>query len=471
LHLGEVMVSKSIPKDKLPIVLMFLSAIMPAFAFGLESHGYFRSGLGWSKNGTNQVCFRAPGTEGHSGTHRLGNECQTYIEWSVSENYAENGPTKFRSHIRISMESRGHREFEDTRPGWDGQAETLIPAPADFALREAFVEAIQPQKWPFTLWAGKRFYQRIDLHMLDAFIFANTGPGVGIENIPAPFAGKLHFAITHNIPYAAHEDRAGQSNLDLRWADLPIGTRGTIMPFLIYGQSSAHGHATGEEKWEALSGWQSGFFYRQPFGQDFHNLVSLQYGVGLFGSITDWHSTALDQFGAWSSAGIARGNTDAKEHRNQSWSLRIAEQLVLNSKGRHSFEALLMLQMASFGGAPKSPTDSTPMKDKRETTAGLRHLLQFAPNFSFATEIGTTVVENTRVGNPAENPEYPTVRLQKLTFAPQWSPEMGYWSRPQLRLFTTFAKWNDAAKGLIGAPVFGNDKSGWSAGAQVETWW
>ncbi|MEX0634289.1 carbohydrate porin [Serratia ureilytica] len=48
-----------------------------------------------------------------------------------------------------------------------------------------------------TLWAGKRFYQRHDVHMIDFYYWDISGPGAGLENIDLGF-GKLSAAVTRN---------------------------------------------------------------------------------------------------------------------------------------------------------------------------------------------------------------------------------------------------------------------------------
>ncbi len=48
-----------------------------------------------------------------------------------------------------------------------------------------------------TLWAGKRFYQRHDVHMIDFYYWDISGPGAGLENVDLGF-GKLSLAATRN---------------------------------------------------------------------------------------------------------------------------------------------------------------------------------------------------------------------------------------------------------------------------------
>lgn len=42
-----------------------------------------------------------------------------------------------------------------------------------------------------TLWAGKRFYQRHDVHMIDFYYWDISGPGAGLENVDLGFGSSL----------------------------------------------------------------------------------------------------------------------------------------------------------------------------------------------------------------------------------------------------------------------------------------
>ena len=72
-----------------------------------------------------------------------------------------------------------------------------------------------------------------------------------------------------------------------------------------------------------------------------------------------------------------------------------------------------------------------------------------------------------------------TGSLRKVTLAPVVvRAGRGPWSRPELRLFATFASWNSEANAAAGGNlVSGSDFTGSSAtsgrtiGAQVEAWW
>jgi maltoporin len=67
-----------------------------------------------------------------------------------------------------------------------------------------------------------------------------------------------------------------------------------------------------------------------------------------------------------------------------------------------------------------------------------------------------------------------TQRLDKLTFAPTWSVGPGFWDRPELRLYVTWARWNDAANAAAGAGgltgLADGATRGTSLGVQLEGW-
>jgi maltoporin len=79
------------------------------------------------------------------------------------------------------------------------------------------------------------------------------------------------------------------------------------------------------------------------------------------------------------------------------------------------------------------------------------------------------------VGYSQKKPDNsPTQKLAKLTVGPALSTGPGFWTRPELRLYMTTAKWNAAANtaaGAGGVTGIGDGKTtGTSYGAQVEIW-
>jgi maltoporin len=89
-------------------------------------------------------------------------------------------------------------------------------------------------------------------------------------------------------------------------------------------------------------------------------------------------------------------------------------------------------------------------------------------NLKLQAELGQTILKQESTGQ--------TARLTKLTLAPAIALGESYWSRPELRLYVSYGRWNGAATPLVnasnnGGPVYANSTSGTSAGVQVESWW
>lgn len=437
-------------------------------AFGVEFHGYFRSGIGASRGGAQQVCFRAKGTEGASGKFRLGNECETYIELALAEELrdaASKGPNDlfFKAHVRWAMVSGGERDWESDSVAIDA---TSGDASADLttALREAFVEAANAGPAGSTYWVGKRFYKRHDLHMLDYYYIETAGPGAGIENIDAGF-GKLHFAVMRNVPSGTGPV---QTNFDIR-QDGTLGD-GTLSQVFIYGTSGERDQ-TGDKLWEKNSGFQLSLIHNQGKILGGNNTAVVQYGRGIFGGTAGNRESTLSSYGAWGSQNIAKGDSDTKEARGKSSTIRLIDQLVIDPSPSLSAGVVLLYQNVDFGGAKDS--SGAEIAKKSELTIGTRPVYHFSKTLDFAFEYGLTQVKNgiQILGAAGSKDEYKDSTLHKLTFAPQITRGEGFWGRPQLRLFGTYAKWNDDSKGLIGGNAYATETSGFSTGAQVEAWW
>ena len=57
-----------------------------------------------------------------------------------------------------------------------------------------------------------------------------------------------------------------------------------------------------------------------------------------------------------------------------------------------------------------------------------------------------------------------------FTIAPTIKPRGGFFTRPELRAFATFAVWSDEYQGAIGGTPYADKNYGWVFGVQAETW-
>ena len=119
---------------------------------GLRFHGYLRSGFGVDGTGKGQQPFIAPLA---GAKYRLGNEAETYLEttFAYGTNSEDKDPAYFDTRITLAYVAP------------TSQSNTFATT---FSLREAPLGRRLWEAQPnATFWAGARFYDRHDLHILD----------------------------------------------------------------------------------------------------------------------------------------------------------------------------------------------------------------------------------------------------------------------------------------------------------------
>ena len=149
---------------KLPLAVAVAAGVMSAQAMAVDFHGYARSGIGWTGSGGEQQCFQ---TTGAQSKYRLGNECETYAELKLGQEVWKEGDKSFYFDTNVAYSVAQQNDWEATDP----------------AFREANVQGKNLIEWlpGSTIWAGKRFYQRHDVHMIDFYYWDISGPGAGLE--------------------------------------------------------------------------------------------------------------------------------------------------------------------------------------------------------------------------------------------------------------------------------------------------
>lgn len=439
---------------------------------GFEYHGYLRSGIGASRGGTDQACFKA--TDAASAKFRLGNECETYLETEFVKATSVTKDTKgpgFKTHVRFAAVSGARQDWESTETNVFSNTKGQPQAHQEFtlALREAFVEGskLLGETRP---WAGKRFYRRQDIHILDYYIINNSGPGAGVEDIGVGFA-KLHLALTRNSPRQADGgELPAQVNTDLRLSDIKVGF-GSLEVLALQASVSGRGSSSGEKNFTQLAGTELGLVHSADVLGGF-NRVTLQYGFGLFGGDPRKRVNLLSSYGEGRNQAVVVGEKDPSNTHlvadavKDSKSLRVVEELVTHT-GPLATSWVALYQTTSFGDYKLVSGKQTPVK--AELMLGTRPVLALSESTALALEYGYNHVKNAFTDF---NGTFKDAALHKITLAPELTAGSDFWARPQVRLFATYAKWNADAKGEIGGgSVYAGDTSGFSTGAQVEAWW
>ena len=261
-----------------------------------------------------------------------------------------------------------------------------------------------------TFFAGKVRERRGDVHIIDTFFSDMSGLGAGFKGMDLGGA-KLGVGFYRTDTNA--NEAGSRFNVELQ--DIALGEhRLGLIGTYISGKDTAGG--------------ENG----SAFSVKFDSKVA-----GL--SNTVWAQVAQGSAGLNSNFGDITAGSGAKR-----W--RLVE-TINGQSGKLGGQAMLLIGSAKDDAGNQTDTASL----------GGRISYGVTKNFKMVAEAGLTRVK-TDAGS---------ANLTKFTLAPTLSTGPEFWTRPELRLYVTTAKWNDAAKAGVG---IADKTSGTSYGAQVE-WW
>ena len=441
---------------KLPLAVAVAAGIMSVQAMAVDFHGYARSGIGWTGSGGEQQCFQATGAQSK---YRLGNECETYAEIKLGQEVWKEGDKSFYFDTNVAYSVAQQNDWEGTDP----------------AFREANVQGKNLIEWlpGSTIWAGKRFYQRHDVHMIDFYYWDISGPGAGIENIDLGF-GKLSLAATRsqeaggsyafssqNI-YDRTKDTANDV-FDVRLAQMATNPDGMLELGVDYGRANTtddYSLADGASK----DGWMFTAEHTQSMLKGYNKFV-VQYATD---SMTT-QGKGLSQGSYGSSSITIDGVNYANNVVNNNGSLvRVLDHGAISLGDKWDLMYVGMYQ-------------NIDMDNDLGTewyTVGIRPMYKWTPIMSTLMEVGYDNVKSQQTGDRSSQ--------YIITLAQQWQAGDSIWSRPAIRVFATYAKWDEewgyvkngnnvskyaAATNSGISTTSRGDSDEWSFGAQMEIWW
>jgi maltoporin len=417
---------KQFPMRVIAAALMLASAGAMAEP-GLSSNGYFRVGIGAAGGGGDQACYGLGPAK-----YRLGNECDDYVEFGLDAELPKGpGDSIWKAHVMVT--------------GWTGYPNSINNV--DTKWSQLYLSGHNLGDGILTgasLWIGRRYYDRPDIHILDYKYQNSDGDGGGVENLDLGF-GKLSWAIERTgVTWNGTDsnDRTADTNYFanlLRLDSVKIHPDG----YLTFNLGITKGSDSRNGLYKAEGGWYAGAFYdAKVFDLNAWNRIGIQYGKG---------SMANGNFGQ---VLVANSNGSAIESGDDTF------QVFDNVSYTSANQAWTMLANVIY------------RKDKRADqwssqdwfSIGARPQYHFTDIWGLATEVGYTQIK----------PTYDNISrdLTKATVALTAAAGRGPYSRPEMRLYYTFAKWNDAAKGWVASnTLYANNTSGSSYGIQAETWW
>ena len=411
------------------LLCVAMLAAMPSQA--LDFHGYLRSGIGATGSGGDQACFQAAGA---SAKYRLGNECETYAEIGLGEEVWKEGEQSFYVDSMIAYKSDQANDWEATDSDGGSAFNNGTSAIRQFhVLGKNLLESLPGA----TIWAGKRYYKRHDVHINDYYYWDVSGPGAGIEDIDLGFA-KAHVAWMRNSDGDYVYDGTGtgtnvaNNTFDSRLTDIYTNTDGKLIVGYDYGKANLTDEQERDPGYTNQKGHLVTLEHTQGNWFGGYNRLAVQYGTdGIIGS----------------SGRNSTGNSDGSM-------LRLVNHGVL---GLTDNIEMMYVQIYE---------DRDLDNDAGQTWAsfGVRPVYKWNDTMSTALEFGYDYVDPQADGDESRD-------LKKITLAQQWSAGRSFWARPQIRVFATYALWDGERYQAASESVDVGDDNGLTFGVQAEAWW
>jgi maltoporin len=434
--------------------------VKPKFG-DLSTSGYFRGAFGAAYPAKGRMtCFGLALPGNLHAKYRLGNECEVWAEMHLTAvTYAGDDGSVATLHFMPTV------YIPTTYIGYPPTA--VINSPLEYTTSTGATLSfpnlyadIKGIHWLFggTAWAGTRYYKREFVYINDFFYWNPSGVGAGIEDAfrvgeiwkQAPaWIGDLAlsygaFAVdgepgapggAGSPPLPSQTDFGVRNDVQLRglrpwWgAELQLGFQGIVS---YSNDPSSHG------------GWGITIQYVQKvLGGD--NKLAFQYGRGGgtgFGTLARFYYPDFSL------------RHDPAELRR-----RVVEVFTIQPVAWYGQQADFIYQHDDLASGTAGISDWYSL--------GTRVVFGITKHFKAMSEAGYDLVQKAN-GAPAQ-------WLYKVTGALAISADRGFWSRPELRLFVTEARWDDAARiaTIDSGMVYTNTLylNGWTFGAQAETWW
>jgi len=425
-------------RKQVPLAIAVAAGILSAQAGAVDFKGYARSGIGWTGSGGEQQCFQ---TTGADSKYRLGNECETYAEVKLGQEVWKEADKSFYFDSNIAYKTAQLNDWEDSN----------TPAVREFnVVGKNLIDSLPGAN----IWAGKRFYQRHDVHMIDFYYWDISGPGAGLENVDVGI-GKLSLAATRssesggssafgdrdpNTGLRTYNNKVPNDVFDARLAGMEINPGGTLELGVDYGHTNIPDDyylQPGASK----DGWMFTAEHTQSMMKGFNKFV-VQYAT----------DSMISQ-----GKGQARGGAVD----NDGSLIRILDHGAITLADKWD-----LMYVGMYQDIDRDDNNGTTWY-----TVGVRPMYKWTPIMSTLLEVGYDNVKSQKTDDT--NNQY------KITLAQQWQAGNSIWSRPAIRVFATYAKWdekwgydNGIAKSDTKATTYSRgDNDEWSFGAQMEIWW
>lgn len=406
---------------KVSIIAAAVAATLSAgSAFAVDFNGYMRAGTGISGSGTGDVSVNK------NGIGRLGNENDNYSEFGFAEEL-KSGEQTWRVESMIASGADGASGWED------GQFNV-----AQFAVKAKGVIASDTEA---TLWAGKTYYQRKDIHITDFYYLNTSGTGGGIENLSIGDQ-KLSVALVQD----GEDDNGSGYISDIRLANIGLWDNASLELALAYNFATEKDDKT----IEGDDGILATGIVHQGTSNGFHQTI-LQLGTAGYG---------VQAANFWGSGSYYDRSTEAY---NDATGFRLINWGVMSlGKSWEMGHQIAYLSGSDIGGKDSDGAYTNKQFDIDQYSVVARPMYKWNDTMRTVFEAGYNAGERIADGG-LETEDFGNA---KFTVAQAWAMGDSFWARPEIRVYGSYIldTENDNAFGT-------NEDTEYVMGVQVEAWW
>ncbi|SEH08913.1 maltoporin [Candidatus Venteria ishoeyi] len=432
-------------------ILILMGSYIPITAYSavqtnignhkIGSRGYFRLGAGTS-SGDTKSCFAAPGA---GSKYRLGNECENWMDVDVYDRYY------------LDKLKKGPYVHLETRLLFHGKDEQGIDykGVSDFFFE---VGQLNADLGNFSIWIGRRRYDRRDIHIADYFFYKMIGDGFGFDNLDLGI-GQLAYVYLRDKTtpivdnFHLHQ-QAHQQSHDFRLKNIKVNPDGKLTLFANYtriADETLYATRTSDEtakqlKLSGANGWALGVTHKQTQSWGY-NKFTLQYGRGSSRQAGSWPFEKEAALGLL----LDEANKAALE---KAATLRLTDHFLIDGK------RWAIMVAGVYERREHREFDGT---DQTWISFGARPMWFVSKHFRLLLEAGYD-----RVTDHSKDIQG---SVRKFTLAGELAHQAGFWQRPVLRIYGTYATWSESFRGQVGGESYATDTEGWNLGVQAETWW
>ena len=487
----------------LPLAAGVALAAGSVAASATDIHGYFRAGA-QAAFAKGEVFCLGNGNDGHK-VGRLGDECDSYAELSFAQDIYNKNNTKFDVHALIAY---GTKEGYVDRQGndwqgvgsngpWDGQRLSVRELWSGYTPAEGY-----------TIWAGKRFYKRKDIHILDFYYLNDSGYGTGIEDIDVGL-GKVSLAvmksaIDYNDSNAYHvkdgypddpadpdyadlskcySDKLGRPDacvrleqdnkdnlwkniykVDARWDAIPVGF-GTLDASLIYAFPSVSKYQNEHKGNGGSRGGQ----------QDSGVLLTLDHASNLNGDSYGLMNHLIFQFGTNGFGYVGAFKNHAGGNYTPDVDVQGVRLIDWGTFDMGNFGLGYSLLWAHLNSGNKHGANGN--NAWTYTRSGWEYSIVLRPEYKWTEYTRTTLelgLSQMKTTGWVADASVKDPEVHKITLAQQFTPGKGFWQRPAIRFYVSYIGGDQFADSWsVGYKSWNKKRHNfqYTFGSQVEAWW